>query len=110
VEVVFDRATGRLTVYLLDGEAEAALRSRQVEIEARVERLDIDGRPLGGVPPLKLRLAPVASALTGESVGDASQFVAAHETLRGHARIRGVLARVEARGQAFDEVAFDIGP
>lgn len=109
VEVVFDRAAGRLTVYLLDGEAEAPVRTRQAEIAVRLERLAVDGQPLS-VPPLAVTLEAVASPLTGDVVGDASQFEGAHEAIRGHARIRGVLERVEVRGQPFEQVAFDLKP
>lgn len=110
VEVVFDRAAGCLTVYLLDGDAEGPVRTRQEKIAARLERLDIDGRPLPGLTPVALFLAPAASALTGETAGDASQLAACDPVLRGHARLRGALERVEAKGRSFDAVAFELGP
>ncbi len=110
VEVVFDRDSGRLTVYLLDGHAEAPVRSTAPELAARVERLDIDGRPLTGVAPVSLPLVAVASPLTGETPGDASQFSGTSEALRGHARLRGVIERVSVKGRSFEAVAFDLAP
>ncbi len=110
VEIVFDRKAGRLVAYLLDGEAEASVRSRQPEIAARVERLDVSGRPLVGVAPLDLALLAVGDPLTGESPGDTSRFEGAHEELAGLARLRGVLDRVEVKGRSFERTAFEIEP
>jgi hypothetical protein len=97
VELLLDRDAGTLTAWLLDGEAERALRSAQPALE--VELAGADG-------PLRIALAPVASALTGETAGDTSQFAETDPRL-AEARLEGEIARVQVLGRAFDEVAIE---
>lgn len=91
VEIVFDPKSGRLTAFVLDGEAENPVRIAQPALDLTV----------GGET---IELRAVASPLTGETVGDTSEFEGASERLRGAARFDGVLRTITARGARFDDV------
>jgi len=93
VELVFQRAQGRVELYLLDGHAHGPLRSGQREIE-----LHLKDAPM-------LRLQAQASALTGETVGDSSSFAGASEALVGRDAWQGELALVALLGQRYEGVA-----
>ncbi len=96
VELVLDGATGTLTAYVLDGEAENPVRIPQDKL-----RLKITGLAGGDVA---LDLAAVANPLTGEKVGDTSQFEGASEKLKGVTQFAGTLETISARGMKFDAV------
>lgn len=96
VELVFQRAQGRVELYLLDSHAHGPLRSAQRELELRL------APELGAQP---LRLQAQASALTGETVGDSSSFVGASEALVGREAWTGELALVALLGQRYERVA-----
>lgn len=68
LEVVFEPESGTMTVYLLGPHAESSVRSQAEALPATVV-------PEGG-QPIDVELKAVASALTGETVGDTSQFEA----------------------------------
>lgn len=96
VELVFQRAQGRVELYLLDAHAQGPLRSTQHQIELRLA-------PELGPQPLHLRAQ--ASALTGEAVGDSSSFVGTSEALVGRDAWTGELALVVLLGQRYERVA-----
>jgi hypothetical protein len=98
LELVLNAQTGTLTVYVLDGEAEQSVRIAQPEIELALQ-LPGSGKKLA------LRLPAVANPLTGESVGQSSQFQAQHEALKGASRFTGTVKSVVARGGTFQNVA-----
>lgn len=100
IELVHDAASGALTAYVLDGEAEQAVR-------VTLPALELDITPAGGAATT-VSLAAKANALTGESVGDSSQFVATVAALKGVTRFTGVVRQVTVRGQAFSTVAFSV--
>lgn len=96
VELVLDAKEGRLTAYVLDGEAE-----RPVRIAQDALRLTLRGLP-GGDATIELK--PVASVLTGETAGDTSQFAGSSDALRGATSFEGTLATITARAVRFDAV------
>jgi hypothetical protein len=84
---------------VLDGEAEASVRIAQPAIDVVFER----PTALGG----RLRsFVAVASVLTGERVGDASQFVLEGPEFRGASALSGRVVRVAVRGAVFADVPF----
>lgn len=93
VELVLDPTSGRLTAFVLDGEAENPVRVVQPTLA-----FDFDG--VG-----KVVLTGVANPLTGETVGDTSQFEGASEKLKGATKFTGKLETITARGVKFDGVA-----
>ena len=99
VEFVLDAATGKLTAYVLDGEAEKAVRIKQKEIKLKIEGL--------GDKKFELELVAVANVLSGEAVGDTSQFEATHEKLKGAKHFDGEIDKIEIKGQKTKNVEFD---
>lgn len=98
LEIVLDPATGTLTGYTLDGEAEQPVRVAQPTIALAVT--------LPGQPALDVTLAAVPSSLTGETVGDTSQFRAVAPALVGARQFDGVVTTLAVRGQEFTHVVF----
>lgn len=99
LELLLDAATGRLTVYALDGEAEQSVRLAQPSIAMSLAVPDVPS-------PIDVTLAPVESALTGEKAGDTSQFSAVVPGLQGRTAFRGTVASLAIRGQSFSRVEF----
>jgi hypothetical protein len=94
LELLVDRKTGKLTAYVLDGEAENAVRIAQPTIVLNLA-------------PGPVELKGVASGLTGEKVGDTSQFEATHEAFKQPV-IEGKVANVTVKGATFKDVAFSV--
>lgn len=104
VELLLDDQSGTLTAWLLDGCLEHALRSRQEQLEVVITLPAPDG---AGESIFAMQLAAAANPLTGETVGDTSQFAARHEQLRGAKRFKGVLPRIVLRSAEYNDVKFD---
>jgi hypothetical protein len=94
LELVLDHATGRLTAYALDGEAENAVRLKQKEIV-----MVIDGT--------SVKFTAVENPLTGEKAGDSSEFQSPLGAMNGKDHFSGVLNDVEIKGQTFKSITFD---
>ncbi|MGH7163197.1 MAG: hypothetical protein ACREID_06920 [Planctomycetota bacterium] len=99
IEVTLDPETGALSLYVLDAEAEKGVRVSQEGIDLSVT-LD-DGTEVA------VALRAFGTALTGERPGDTSQFLGAHERLRGLAEFTARIDAVEVRGRRFEAVAVD---
>ena len=97
VELLVDVATGGLTAWVLDGEAENPVRIAQESIELT---LDIGGTAQS------IRLDAVANDLTGEKKGDTSQFAGRSDSLRGVGAFSGTLGNVTVGTRAFQSVTF----
>jgi hypothetical protein len=92
--VEFVRSGETLVLHVLDAHAE-----RPVRIPAEFVRVVVNGTAID--------LMAVGSALTGEMPGDTSQFEAADEALRAPV-LKGRIERIEVRGRAFADVAFEL--
>jgi len=99
IEFVLDAATGKLTAFVLDGEAEKAVRIKQKEIKLKIEGL--------GDKKIELELQAVANVLSGETAGDTSQFEATHEKLKGAKHFDGEIDKIEIKGQKTKDIDFD---
>jgi hypothetical protein len=97
LELVLDPVSGKLTGYVLDGEAENPVRIRQSSIRLK---LNIDGKPLS------LDLKAVTNPLTGETKGDTSEFSAVSMKLKGLSRFSGIVALIKVKGKIFRDVRF----
>lgn len=97
LETVWSADSGRLTVYVLDSEAEKAIRSDTKELT--VARA-------GGAPPVVLKAE--SNPLTGETPGDTSQFGGKVEGLRGVIRWEGTLQSISVQGQTYTKVALKL--
>jgi hypothetical protein len=97
LELVRDAAAGTLMIYILDAHAENFVRVplKSIEVSVRV-----------GERPEKVSLAATANALSGETVGDTSQFTGSAAWLKGKGEFNGTIAEIEIRGARFKDVAF----
>ena len=98
LEFVLDAATGKLTAYLLDGEAE-----KPVRVSARSIPLKIKA----GASSLTLPMQAVENKLTGETAGDTSQFEGQSDGLKGLKEFDAVIETLDLRGRAFSNVQFN---
>ena len=96
LEVVVDPAEGMVTLYVLDAEAQRAIRIGQSSVGVVATT--------GPSASISLQLTPVASALTGERAGEASEFRAQSDALRGATRVDVRIESVTVRGQSFDNL------
>lgn len=103
LEILLDVQTGVLDVYVLDGEAEGAIRVAHESLAAAVTELTYsDGR--AAVVPFALDLVAVASALSGETVGDSSHLQGQHDALKGAAAFRARITEITVRGRSHQDV------
>lgn len=102
LEFVLDSEKGKLTAYALDSHAEKSVRLKQPEIELKVAPADSQGTTT------TLRLVGVASPLTGEQVGNTSEFSVRSDKLKGVKQISGVIRAVTIKGNEFKDVSFRV--
>lgn len=98
LELALDAVTGKLTAWVLDGEAAQFVRVQQKEIQLRVRLADKKEETVA--------LKAVANLLTGETEGDTSQFEGAAAALKGVSRFGGVVVALTAKGKEFKDVSF----
>ena len=98
LECVLDPEEGRVTLYVLDGEAEHGRRVAHESLQLTLTQ--IDGEPAD----LVLTLTGVESLLTGEAAGDTSQFEAIDERLVGVEQFVARLAEIRIRGQHLEAI------
>jgi hypothetical protein len=96
LEFVRDRATGTLTVYVLDGHAENFVRIAASAIE-------LVAMPGGQHTPVSLK--PVANTATGETVGNTSQFEVQADWLKTAGEFAGIVT-LDIKGTKFAQVPF----
>ena len=99
VEFVLDETTGKLTAYVLDGEAEKPIRLTEETIGLKINRLDPE-------QTMALQLQAVANVLTGETEGDTSQFEGQSEALVGTTEFQAEITSIVVKGQTFTNVDF----
>lgn len=98
LELVLDRAAGRLDAYVFDGELENFIRSS-------VSTFEIDAFISGASHPLIFN--GIANAATGETVGDTSYFQAQADWLKTVTEFDGVLKTITIRGTTFRDIKFN---
>ena len=94
LELLWKPDSGRLTLYVIDGECEQAIRLKQAQLE-----MVQAGQTY--------RLRAVANPLTGETVGDSSQFEGDLPGLRGQTRWNAKLKELKIAGQTFSDVSVE---
>jgi hypothetical protein len=97
LEVVLDGDAGSVTIYVLDGEAEKGVRITQPSVS-----LTFDAP--ASVAGQTLVLNAKANALTGETVGDTSEFVAVNPALKGQTTFTARVGEVTVKGQPFKDL------
>jgi hypothetical protein len=108
VELVLDSATGTLTAYVLDGEAEESVRLTQPSLKIAIENPapGVPGAPATPAAVEHLELLARADVLTGETVGDTSEFSATSQSLRGRTGLKGTIEDITVKGEEFRAVPF----
>ena len=104
VEFLLDAETGNVSAWVMDGCAENPVRVEQKELVLKIHTGD--GNADTTEEAVELRLAAVANVLTGETIGDTSEFRGQSDHLIGKERFRGELAGLTAKGHDFDAVTF----
>lgn len=99
IELVLDPEAGSLTAYVLDGEAEESVRVKQPSLTVTLE-----GPGAGAAEVLELPAR--ADVLTGETVGDTSEFSVTRPSLIGRRALKGHLGAMLVKGGEFREVRF----
>jgi len=99
VEFVLEETTGKLTAYVLDGEAENPVRLTEKTIELKINRLNSE-------QTMALQLQAVPNVLTGETEGDTSQFEGQLDALVGTTEFQAEIASIAVKGQTFTDVDF----
>jgi len=98
LEFVFAPDTGTLTMYVLDGEAEKALRVTHETVGVLFTTPEaIAARPF--------ELQARANLLTGETVGDSSQFVLTNPAFVGLKAFEAKVIEIRIKGQSLRDVA-----
>lgn len=99
IELVEDDATGKLTAYALDGEAENAVRLKQKSIVLEI-------LPAADQTSVTAELLAVANPLTGETEGDTSEYASSDAKLKSLKQFSGTIRELEIRGGKFKNVPF----
>lgn len=100
LELVQDSQSGKLTAYVLDGEAAKAIRLVQPTIEILLVK---DPSTKQGE---SLVLKAVANALTGEKETDSSEFSVTSDLLKGKTEFNGIIQSIDIRGTEFKGIEF----
>lgn len=98
LEFVHDPSSGMLTAYVLDAAGTATMRSPAKSIAVKVT-------PPGG-SAVSLDLMSTANGLTGDTVGNSSQFGGTNAALKGVTTFSGVVTSAAAGGETFTNVSF----
>ena len=98
LEFVLDPSSGMLTAYVLDAMGAATMRTTARTIELQVTP------PGGQAAPLSL--ASTANGLTGDTVGNSSQFGGTLPALKGASVFTGVVKSFTVGGQTVSDIAF----
>ena len=112
LELVLDAKAGKLTAYVLDGEAEKAVRIQQKEFELETKVLKKKSSAGGdgsevSLAIVRVKLKAVSSALTGEKEGDSSQFEGQDAALKDAPDFDAVLKAITIKGKEFKDVKFN---
>ncbi len=100
LEIVLDKALGKMTAYVLDGEAEKPVRIAQSAIDILIVKAENSSQ--GNL----LKLNAVANTLTGETAGDTSEFHITSELLKGKDHFDGIIQSVTIKGEEIKSVSF----
>ncbi len=97
MEMGLDEKSGKLTLWISDGEAGKPIRLKHKEIPMY---LKIKGKDKA------VKLSAVANKLTGEIVGDTSQFEVQVDQLKGVKEFGGIIPEMVIKGKKFNSTTF----
>ena len=96
LELVIDQASGKISGYVLDGEAEKPVRIAQKDITLKVAKEDFS-----------ITLKAVANELSSEKEGDTSEFSGQSDKLKGLKNFDALVLQITVKGKEFKEVKFN---
>lgn len=102
VELVLDAASGKLTAYVLDGEAKKSVAIKQAEIKLAVATAHADAKK-GDLPDS--HEVPLA-AVNPTPAGEASEFSGQTDELKGAKEFHVVLPALSIGDKKFEPVEF----
>jgi hypothetical protein len=104
-ELLVDSATGTLTAYVLDGEAEEFVRLKNTALD--VDLTIPDAADTTRAPKkVSVHLVGIPNKLTGETAQETSEYQGQDGALRGVRRFSGKFRPVTLLGNVYDDVAF----
>lgn len=98
LEFVHDPSTGTLTAYVLDGTGKVT------RIPAKA--ISVSVSPAGGAATA-VSLSSTANGLTGDTVGNSSQFTGTSAALKGVTAFAGTVTEAAVGGETFKDVTFN---
>jgi len=101
LEAAIDPEAGTLSFWVWDGHVENAVRLPDESLSAEVTI---------GDETFTLACAAQESALTGETVGDSSEFQGQDDRLKGAEHIDVHVARITVKGVTHEDLAFHLPP
>tara|TARA_R110002126_G_scaffold60156_6_gene156911 strand:- start:3706 stop:4290 length:585 start_codon:yes stop_codon:yes gene_type:complete len=101
VEIVPNFEKGEMQVFLYDGCVEKSVRSEQAEIPITLQLAD---------GPREFVAMAQANELTGETVGDTSEFLVKDDALKGAKHVTGTIQEVHFLGARYTNLAFNTDP
>lgn len=105
LELVLDRHASKLTLYVLDGEVEKPVRLTASSLKMSTSAARFDQLPKEVTSELRaIEFKAVANPLTGEAVGNTSEFVSENPSYRYLSEIIGSIENVEIKGQKFSSI------
>jgi len=97
VEIVFDADTGSVSVFGLDSHAENPVRMAAPSLAVVIESDALD-------EPLEVELPAIENLLTGETVGDTSEFTGEFAALQDLDKIHVTIPEIELKGARFTNI------
>lgn len=97
VEFLVDAEEGEITAWVLDGHAVPGLRVAHEALELKIKISDAE--------TITVSLAAIASATTGETVGDTSEFRGQNDALKTLTSFTGTLTELTVKGQTMTDIA-----
>jgi len=98
-EFVLEKESGRLSAYASDAHAQEPVRLKSTTLQLKISA--------NSSTPLEVALEALPNALTGETIGDTSEFAGVVEILKGVEKFDGVLPAMEFRGVQIPETKFN---
>lgn len=107
LEVIHDATEGRITIYALDGEAENPVRLKLESLVLQIKSIERETPPAEAdvQVPVEIHLGAAANPLTGETVGDTSEFSGTAPFLSGPiVGFTAILPRISLLGSDMENI------
>lgn len=96
LELVIDSTSGKISGYVLDGEAEKPVRIPQKDITLKITKEEFS-----------VVLKAVANELSGEKEGDTSEFSGQSDKLKALKNFDALVLQITVKGKEFKDIKFN---